>query len=840
MAGKIRYRSVYDLAESMSHAKNECVFLVGAGFSLSAGIPLAGRLVEEIEEQFPRAYCRAELKDYNHVMAELLPHERAKLLTGYIDKAKVNWAHLALAQLFHANKIDRILTVNFDPLILKACSMVGEFPAVYDLATASEFKESRISPKSVFYLNGQHTGFAMLNAEDELYKHKERLSDIVKNTGTRRIWVVVGYSGDADPLADVLKDIAQSSGFDNGLYWVGHGESPSDTQAKLLSSDNTFFIGKQDADGFMEELAQKLDCFPPVLLTDPFSHIETIISENIDFSTGGPYAEQLRKRLMEMIRKTEGDLRNVAGITTHIPDLSQLLLAGKYSEIFTLWTVYGEQFTESQKDDVAWAYTLSGNDVEEEASEVAISDVSAARVKWSEAYDQYAQALAIKPDKHEALNNWGNALSKEAQTLVSEDVSAARVKWGEAYEKYAQTLVIKPDEHVALTNWGNALSKEAQTLVSEDGSAARAKWKEAYEKYALALVIKPDNHETLNNWGYALDDEAQTLVSKDGSAARAKWKEAYEKYAQTLVIKPDKHEALNNWGNALYNEAQTLVKEEPSAARAKCKEAYEKYAQALAIKPDKHEILNNWGSALVREAQALVNEDASAARAKLGEAYEKYAQALAIQPGTHRTLSNWGSALDDEAQILVNEDASAARAKWSEAYEKYAQALAIKPDKHETLNNWGYALVIEAQTLVNEDGLAARAKWKEAYEKFSKARAIKPDTYAALSNWGNALLSEYNLIKVQEPEEALEALNKAGEILKKGVEINSGNCAYNYACYWALIGDQSQSIKWLEVANFHNQLPSKAHIDQDSDFDLIRGFDAFSEWYQGIFESSDL
>ncbi|WP_276677544.1 hypothetical protein, partial [Thalassolituus oleivorans] len=457
MAGKIRYRSVDDLAENISHANNECVFLIGAGFSLSAGIPLAGKLVKEIKEQFPRAYDRAELKDYNHVMAELLPHERAKLLTGYIDKAKVNWAHLALAQLFHANKIDRILTVNFDPLILKACSMVGEFPAVYDLATASEFKESRISPKSVFYLNGQHTGFAMLNAENELNKHKKRLSDIVKNTGTRRIWVVVGYSGDADPLAEVLKDIAQSCGFDNGLYWVGHSESPSDTQAKILASDHTFFIGEQDADEFMAELAQKLECFPPVLLTDPFSHIETIITENIDFSTGGPYAEQLRSRLTKMIRGAEGASQSVAGTAAHIPDLSQLLLAGKYGDIFTQWSEHGEHFSESQKNDVAWACTLSGNDMAEKASEVALNDLIAARVKWGEAGEKYAQALSIKPDMHEAFYNWGSALSYEARALLSEDRGKAFEKWAEAGEKYAQALSIKPDKHDALFNWGTAL-----------------------------------------------------------------------------------------------------------------------------------------------------------------------------------------------------------------------------------------------------------------------------------------------------------------------------------------------------------------------------------------------
>ena len=135
-----------------------------------------------------------------------------------------------------------------------------------------------------------------------------------------------------------------------------------------------------------------------------------------------------------MIRAAEGASQNIAGIATHIPDLSQPLLAGKYGDIFTLWVEHGEHFSERQKDDVAWAYVMTAIEVAAEANEVSIVDLSAARVKWGEAYDKYAQALAIKPDKHEALFNWGNALSKEAQTLVNEDASAARAKLGEAYD----------------------------------------------------------------------------------------------------------------------------------------------------------------------------------------------------------------------------------------------------------------------------------------------------------------------------------------------------------------------------------------------------------------------
>ena len=50
-------------------------------------------------------------------MAALERGARRDLIGGYIDKAKINWAHLALAQLIHGGYVDRVLTTNFDPLI---------------------------------------------------------------------------------------------------------------------------------------------------------------------------------------------------------------------------------------------------------------------------------------------------------------------------------------------------------------------------------------------------------------------------------------------------------------------------------------------------------------------------------------------------------------------------------------------------------------------------------------------------------------------------------------------------------------------------------------------------
>ena len=324
-------RKIEDIAEALHHAGGQCVVLIGAGCSKSAGIPLAGELIREVEQKFPMAHKRvpeADRRNYNKVMAELTTNQRRGLLDPHIDAARVNWAHLALAQLFATGKVDRVLTVNFDPLLVRACAMAGLFPAIYDLATTERFREAHIAPRSLFYLNGQHTGFVTLNTEDELKRHHQRLRDIVHNTGTRRTWVVVGYSGDADPLLDVL---AEREIFEGGLYWVGHDTTPSPALEKKLlgAGKDAFYLGGQDADRFFTELAQRLGCFPPDLLVRPFSHVQTLVTTHIDFSTGGDAGRQHEEALKRLIAKANAAMPE----WERDADVKAWLLAGEYQRV---------------------------------------------------------------------------------------------------------------------------------------------------------------------------------------------------------------------------------------------------------------------------------------------------------------------------------------------------------------------------------------------------------------------------------------------------------------------------------------------------------------------------
>jgi tetratricopeptide (TPR) repeat protein len=69
---------------------------------------------------------------------------------------------------------------------------------------------------------------------------------------------------------------------------------------------------------------------------------------------------------------------------------------------------------------------------------------------FAEAAHKYAEAIRIKPDKHEVFNNWGNALS--AQAKLKGNSPEADALFAEAARKYAEAIRIKPDMHEAFFN----------------------------------------------------------------------------------------------------------------------------------------------------------------------------------------------------------------------------------------------------------------------------------------------------------------------------------------------------------------------------------------------------
>ncbi|RJF84430.1 hypothetical protein D3877_07745 [Azospirillum cavernae] len=528
--------SVEEIADCMrarKRAKQACSLLIGAGCSLSAGIPLANGFVNRIQEDHNAAYRRAKTKTYPAVMAELGDGYRRDLVADAIDKAHINWAHIAIAQLMKHGYVSRVLTTNFDPLVVRACAMVGEFPAVYDFAASQNFHPEYLPEKAVFYLHGQRDGFILLHTDEDVKRHSANLAPLFREAGQGRMWLVAGYSGENDPVFEHLEAVER---FHYNLTWARYEDEdppPHLTRNLLKPGKGTLYLRGYDADRLFVELAQRLDCFPPDFISAPFQHLRDTLDRVGPFQLphkGGQLdiVQEARKR----IDHAESVVRDVADTTRE-----RVLLAmsrGDYEEAVRDVSDGAIAQDDELRGIVATAHFMLGFDAQRRGRDVSGDDHAHA---LNTAIDHYKNSIAIKPDSHEAWNNWGIALIDQAKTKDGED---AQRLFDLAAQKFAEASAIKPDHHEAFNNWGAVLANLAKAKGGED---ARPLFDLAAQKFAEAITIKPDYHYALYNWGNTLVNLAR---AKGGEDAQRFFELAGQKYAQAIVIKPDKHESLFN------------------------------------------------------------------------------------------------------------------------------------------------------------------------------------------------------------------------------------------------------------------------------------------------------
>ncbi len=593
-------RTISDVAVSLRRGRDRkvpCSVLIGAGCSFSAGIPLASGIEKWIEDNDPGAYRRAQEKTapekptYPYLMGELDTGPRYDLIADYVAKSRLNWAHLLLGYLVDQGYVGRILTTNFDNLTLRALSLYHCFPSVYDLAISTRFKADLVCDPSVFFLHGQHGGFVQLHTQEDVKDHAKDLAPAFEDASLRRTWLVVGYSGDNDP---VFENLAGKK-FNNALYWVGYRDSEPIpvVQEKLLNREkHAYWVEGYDADSFFYKLCQELQLDLPPFIADPFSHQLSILEQ---FQ---PYSEKGEKAGYDLLEKPKNQLRLAKKClidnTPECPkesehqkeekqltkNVSNLYFQGRHKEVTEILQAASQPLSDELQEMYAWSLIDLGNKLHEKAK---TQQGEEADKLWDEACKKYDAALKIKPDMHEALYNWGNTLSEKAKTRKGKEADKL---WDNACEKYKAALKIKPDMHKILNNWGLALYNKSETRKTEEADKL---WEEACEKYKAALKIKPDTYKALINWGNALSEKAKT---RKGKEADKLWEEVCEKYRAALQIKPDNHETLYNWGLTLNEKAKTRQGEE---ADKLMDEAYEKYIAALKINPDYYHALYNLG-----------------------------------------------------------------------------------------------------------------------------------------------------------------------------------------------------------------------------------------------------
>lgn len=240
------------------------IFLLGAGASVTSGIPLAGEVVSKAAKW---AYARDNGKDSDDPritrsdwypwledtqswfrrdvpLADLFPYAVEHLLKPQKAR-KAFWVkilnpdvrpsigYLRLAELMHLGKIDTVLTTNFDECINKARNEINR-PAMIDyVRTSPEYVKITASPGfpvSVF-LHGDVNNYSDKNVIEEVQRMDEDLVEALVPLLKDHPLVVVGYRGAEPSVMEhlLLNNAKRANQYKNGIYWcLRPGERPDD------------------------------------------------------------------------------------------------------------------------------------------------------------------------------------------------------------------------------------------------------------------------------------------------------------------------------------------------------------------------------------------------------------------------------------------------------------------------------------------------------------------------------------------------------------------------------------------------------------------------------------
>lgn len=241
------------------------MFLLGAGTSVSAGIPTAWDMIWDFkrtifcaENKKPISYCQdlsnpvtrgiiqsyfdtrktypvsgAET-EYAHYFENLYQNEsdRRRYIEQLVSNGKPSYGHLVLASLLKLDKIRVVWTTNFDRII--------EDAAIPILGGSGKLVTANLDNANVAFqalnegrwpilvkLHGDYQSTKLKNTSDELKKQDAVLVDAFVDSCKRYGLAVMGYSGRDKSIVDALQKVVDSGrGFPGGLFWFYRTENP--------------------------------------------------------------------------------------------------------------------------------------------------------------------------------------------------------------------------------------------------------------------------------------------------------------------------------------------------------------------------------------------------------------------------------------------------------------------------------------------------------------------------------------------------------------------------------------------------------------------------------------
>lgn len=318
------------------------MFLIGAGCSASAGIPLAAGVAREAilriaddygvvrdgpgadealvaliaADRVPERYGPVDGvvpwgRLYSYIFTEHMkhPNEQRELISRLIEDKEyaLNWAHACLGALVEKRFVHTILTTNFDQLALQGVIRTGIVPVVADgLESLNRISPTPSRPQVVHLHGSMHTyelrnSYAALRETEDDRGLQVMMMSLLKEAS---VLVIVGYAGGEEGVMTLLQYAAKALPR-MVVYWIAYEDDldllSDRAKALLATGENKFFILGQKADDFFNQVVGEAGIGAPDWLSDPLGVLQRQADISIDPSAGAD-VRRLREAYGERVR----------------------------------------------------------------------------------------------------------------------------------------------------------------------------------------------------------------------------------------------------------------------------------------------------------------------------------------------------------------------------------------------------------------------------------------------------------------------------------------------------------------------------------------------------------
>ncbi|MGE3296048.1 MAG: tetratricopeptide repeat protein [Porticoccaceae bacterium] len=765
------------------------LFILGAGASVSSGIPAGAILVERWLGELYSRLCHTDqtlgewateenlgISGFDYKQAARFypqvfqrrfrddPQEGYADLEKTMDGAQPSFGYSVLAQILDSSRHKIVVTTNFDNLVADAMAIyAGKHPLVVGHEALAGFVSDRPRRPLVAKIH-RDLYFSPVNDQQGSSQLDAGWERALKHLFARYTPLVIGYGGNDGSFMDLLKAVDPIPG---SLYWTYlQGDSePDDTIRDVVARHKGKFVPILGFDEFMLQLREIFD------LPDLTGQIE--IHARARGQRYRKQFEQLRKKIYQPLSAaTAEQAREVRAVQQAAAAFVE------HQQYWWLWQLKAEAESDLNKRDAIYREGLKQFPKSPELIGNFASFMRTVRKDYDEAERLYLLALELDPSSANLTGNFASLMETirkdydETERLYRRAleldpshanntgnfaifVADIRKDYDEAERLYRRALELDPTHAIHTGNLANFMAD-----IRED-------YDEAERLYRRALELDPDHALHTGNFATFMADiredygaaerlyrRALELDPNDANLTgnfatfmadiRKDYGEAERLYRRTLELDPNHALHTGNFANFMAG----VRKDYDAAERL--------YRRALELDPNDANRAGNFAK-LMRTV-----------RKDYGEAERLYHRALELDPNDATRTGNF-------AQLLlryrdVDQAVEYARAVWRltgglngelAGPVAFMLALAAEPSSTDsapalarlktvllsgnTHSDWSFgALLAHAGQTLNAETANLYAALADAIngrkgvadlERFPRWRAIKPAAPDTMSDW---------------------------------------------------------------------------------------------------------